>query len=156
MLVVAVGNYRFAYPGADDIFRLSDAALEFVKRERVIDLFYSFANNSKLVNRKATYLRFAQVWFRNSIIVLILMTFVLASSYALRSQIALVNNVAPLPTQTATITATQTPTPTLTPTATYSPSATVTSSPSATIRPSLTATLTPTLINTSTPIPASP
>ena len=75
---VTVGDYRFTYPSANDIFRLSDATLNYVKRERVASLFYSFARNVRVVNRKATYLSGAQVWFRNSIVLLLTLTSVLA------------------------------------------------------------------------------
>ena len=72
--VVNIGDYRWTYPSANDIFGLTDASLSYVKRERVISLFYSFAHNIRVVNRKATFLGGAQLWFRNSIILLLSIT----------------------------------------------------------------------------------
>jgi len=78
MKVVAVREYRFTYPKAIDIFDLSRASLHYVKRERVISLFYSFVKNAQIVNRKATFLAGAQVWLRNSIVLLLVLTLLLA------------------------------------------------------------------------------
>jgi hypothetical protein len=76
--VVTVGDYKFTYPSANDVFELSSASLCHVKRERAASLFYSFAQNHQVVNRKATFLSGAQLWFRNSIFVLLAMTLLLA------------------------------------------------------------------------------
>jgi hypothetical protein len=65
--VVAVGEYRFSYPSANDIFELANKPLHDVKKERVSSLFSSFSQNNRVINRKATFLKGAQLWFRNSI-----------------------------------------------------------------------------------------
>jgi hypothetical protein len=75
--VVKVGDYWFTYPSANDILRLSDASLQYVKRERAAALFFSFAQNHRVVNRKATFLSGAQLWFRNSIALLLALTLLL-------------------------------------------------------------------------------
>ncbi len=82
---VAVGDYRFMYPSANDIFALSTGCLQYVQRERVVDLFLSFAHNVGEINRKATYLGGAQVWFRNSLIALLLLALSLAAYIPFRS-----------------------------------------------------------------------
>lgn len=76
--VVTVGDYWFTYPAADDIFQLSSVTLTCVKQERAASLFYSFAQNQKVINRKATFLSGAQIWFRNSIVLLLALTLLLA------------------------------------------------------------------------------
>jgi len=137
MKVVTIGAYLFTYPSANDIFRLSDANLHYVKRERAVSLFYSFAQNVQVVNRKATYLGGAQLWFRNSIILLLVLTLFLAiytpfQSPAPATRVS-VPTPAPVPTDTPqpAPTSTPTPTPTFTPTAT--PTVTVLPSPTITV-----------------------
>lgn len=76
--VVAVGEYRFTYPSANDIFKLSDSPLHDVKQEHVLSLFYSFAKNQQLINRKATFLNGSQLWFRNSIFLLLILSLLIA------------------------------------------------------------------------------
>jgi hypothetical protein len=140
MKVVTVGAYRFTYPGANDIFRLSDASLHYVKRERVVSLFYSFTQNVQVVNRKATYLGGAQLWFRNSIMSLLVLTLLLAIYTPFQSPtptgvsvptpaLAATDTPQPAPTPKPIPTFTPTTTPTLTPTfptITVLPSSTIT------------------------------
>jgi hypothetical protein len=61
-----------AYPGANDIFDLVKKSLPIVQLERAASLFQSFRANHKVVDRKAQYLTCAQVWFRNSVVLLVL------------------------------------------------------------------------------------
>lgn len=72
--VVSVGDYLFMYPSANDILQLSDETLTSVKQERAVSLFRSFVQNNQTVNRKATFLGGAQLWFRNSIFSLLILT----------------------------------------------------------------------------------
>ncbi len=76
--VVTVGDYIFTYPSANDIFDLSQSTLLSVKNERVVSLFYSFVQNRRAIDRKATYLNGSQLWFRNSISLLLIITLLLA------------------------------------------------------------------------------
>jgi hypothetical protein len=78
--VVEVGEYRLAYPSANDIFTLSGEKLTSVRLERAASLFYSFAHNAQVVNRKATYLIGGQLWFRNFIALLLLISGMIAFS----------------------------------------------------------------------------
>ena len=141
MLVVSVGNYQFAYPNASDIFSLSVASLHYVRHERLVDLYYSFVINSEIVNRKGTYIRCAQTWFRNSVVLLIFMTLVLASTQAIQVQTSSSDPASLISTQAATVlpvateTATNTPQPSVMTSATPSP--TVVIRPSSTITPTI-------------------
>ncbi len=76
--VVTVGEYKYTYPNPNDIFDLLNKDLHHVKRERAASLFFSFVQNHKVVDRKATFLNGSQVWFRNSIILLFLLTLLIA------------------------------------------------------------------------------
>lgn len=137
--VVAIGDYRFAYPSSTDIFRLSDASLGYVKRERAVSLFYSFVQNVQVVNRKATYLGGAQLWFRNSIILLLVLTLLLAVYVPIQSlsPAGTVVTTVPAPTDTsqpaATSTRTSAPIPTFTPTPIPTAMPTATTLPSPTV-----------------------
>lgn len=155
--VVIISDYRFTYPSANDIFQLSDASLRYVKHERAASLFYSFAQNVRVINRKATYLAGAQLWFRNSIILLLFLTLVLAAYIpfkALGSAATIVGPTSvpistdtPQPLSTPTLTSTSLPTATPTFTPTYTPTSTTTHT--ATHTPTPTATHT----RTQTPVP---
>jgi len=118
MKVVAISDYRFSSPSANDIFRLADASLGYVKRERAASLFYSFAQNNRVVNRKATYLGGAQLWFRNSIILLLVLTLILAIYVPFQALSTVTQIPAPTTVPTATIQLVPTPTSTLQPTST--------------------------------------
>ena len=83
--VVAIGRYRFTRPSANDVFLLSSASLLTVKHERAVSLFHSFAQNVRQVDRKATYLGGAQLWFRNSITLLLILTFFLTLYLVVRT-----------------------------------------------------------------------
>lgn len=127
MKVVTVGAYRFTYPSANDIFMLSDSSLCYVKRERAVSLFYSFVQNVRIVNRKATYLGGAQLWFRNSIILLLVLTLVLALNIVIDAltQAPIISAPTSIPVPTRT----RQPSPTLTPTPTHIPASTLTMTP---------------------------
>jgi hypothetical protein len=137
--VVTVGDYWFTYPSANDILRLSNASLHYVKRERAASLFYSFAQNHRVVNRKATFLGGAQLWFRNSIILLLPLTLLLALYIPFKSSApasgASAPTVGPSPVQPTTA-PTDTLQPTPAPTATVAvPTNTPITTPTATTRP---------------------
>jgi hypothetical protein len=137
--VVIVGDYRFTYH---------------VKRERAASLFYSFAQNVQVVNRKATYLGGAQLWFRNSIVLLLVLTLLLAVCAPLMPTSVPGVPTPPMgssptvqPTRAPTDTPQATPMPTGTPTRTptSTPTCTPTATPTAIVQssPSVTATLSP-------------
>jgi hypothetical protein len=138
MQVVHVGNYKFTYPSANDIFAITGSSLAVVKQERAASLFYSFAQNTRLVNRKASFLQGAQIWFRNSIFLLLILTVCLAILYITFGP----NNQTPV-----------IPTPTILSTLAIPPSTTLTATATI-ISPTFTQTIpTPTTTNTITPTP---
>lgn len=73
-----VGHYKTSYPDPQIVFMLKDNNLESVQLEHAVSLFQSFAQNQGVANRKATYLIGAQVWFRNSILLMLLIGLSLA------------------------------------------------------------------------------
>ena len=118
--VVVVSDYRFTNPSANDIFALSNTSLSRVKRERAVALFYSFVQNNRVVNRKATFLGGAQLWFRNSIVLLLALTLLLAVYIPFKSLAQSTGVSTPTPEPSATMqptveyTATPQPAPTTT------------------------------------------
>lgn len=142
MKVVTVGSYRFTYPSANEIFSLTDSSLGHVKRERAVSLFYSFVQNVRVVNRKATYLGGAQLWFRNSIILLLALTLFLAIYIVIDAVTPASGISAPTPVSAPTTTLVPAPTDTLqpTPTLTYTPVIIPTATSTATLMPSPTIT----------------
>lgn len=143
--VVIVGDYWFTYPAADDILKLSNATLHYVKRERAASLYYSFARNRRVVNRKATFLDGAQLWFKHSIALLMALTLLLALYTPLKSFVPATGvstpTVGPTTTVQSTVAPTDTPRPIPTPTAIV-PTDTAMATPTATVRPSPTITIT--------------
>jgi len=148
--VVTVGDYWSTYPSANDIFKLSNATLHYVRRERVVSLFYSFAQNQRMVNRKATFLRGAQHWFKNALTLLLTLTLTLLLALYIPFRLSTSTpagtsapTVTPSPIQ-PTIVPTDTPQSSFTPTVVV-PTNTPVVQPAATIQPSptFTYTLTP-------------
>jgi hypothetical protein len=141
--VVTVGDYKFTYPAAQDILEIGDTSPRTFKREYVASLFYSFARNQQVVNRKATYLGGAQLWFRNSVVLLLVLTLLLGL-YAPFSSSS--TGVQPSP---STVGGTATPQATTT----TQPTATVPHSPQPTFTPTITI---PTVTPTLPPVTSSP
>lgn len=136
--VVTISDYRFTYPSASDILKLATQNLIDVRRERAADLLYSYEQNAVTVNYKATYLGGAQLWLRNSIVLLSGLTIVLAIYVPFTSSAPTNSVVILTPTPTATVTPTMASSPTATTTATTQPTATATPTavaPTATIIP---------------------
>jgi hypothetical protein len=87
---VEVGRYRFTYPDLDEARRLSEVPFAQAQRERAETLFRCFRLNHTVVNNKANYLIGAQVWFRNTIVVLLFLTVLVAWRVLFVSQAAIV------------------------------------------------------------------
>jgi hypothetical protein len=146
--VVTVGDYVFTYPSANDILELSKASLQYVKRERAASLFYSFTQNQQVVNRKATYLGGAQLWFRNSVVLLLVLTILLALYAPFKPLAPAPGTPVPTVEPSVTVQPRAVPTDTLQPTPTLTmvvPTNTPTATPTATVgsSPTITVTLTP-------------
>jgi hypothetical protein len=75
--VVAVGKYKFVTPSIEDVFALTTESLENVKQERLATYIYSYSKNSQIHNVKATYLFGSQIWFRNTILLFLLVAILL-------------------------------------------------------------------------------
>lgn len=122
--VVTVGDYKFTYPSASDILKLATQNLIDVRRERATNLLFSYEQNTVAVNYKATYLGGAQLWFRNSVVLLSCLAMILAIYAPFTSSPPASNVVISTPTSTATPTVASSPT--LTAIATTQPTATAT------------------------------
>jgi hypothetical protein len=107
--VVRISAYT--YPSADDIFSLTTSSIQEVKRKRVSSLFYSSAQNTKLVNRKGTYLIGAEIWFKNSITLLMCITLLLGVNTFFKSPGTTQTAVVVQPTPTTLVQSTPVPTP---------------------------------------------
>lgn len=75
---IIVGRYLFTYPSIDDLLKLPAATLVEVKRERLSSIYYSYEKNTENINLKASYVIGSQLWFRNSMVLLLLLALVLA------------------------------------------------------------------------------
>lgn len=146
--VVMVGDYLITYPSANDIFELSEASLQYVRRERAASLIYSFAQNHQVVNRKVTYLGGAQLWFRNSVVLLLALTLLLALYAPFKPSTPAPGTPMPTVEPPVTVQPRAVPTDTLQPTPTLTmvvPTDTPTATPTATVgsSPTITVTLAP-------------
>jgi hypothetical protein len=121
-----VGPYKFMYPSPGDVFLLAEKTSIFVRRERAASLFRSFVNNQEIVDRKATYLIGAQLWFRNSIFLSLTLAMLLTGYVSIRN-IAERRASPTFPQPTSTIASptlvdqTETGQPSVSPTETFSP-----------------------------------
>ena len=104
MKVVTVGEYKFTYPSPREILRLADESLLVIKRDRAISTFYSYLKNQEVINQKATYLGGAQLWFRNSIILLLILSLGLAIYSPIKSLSSPTIAITPLITSSSTST----------------------------------------------------
>jgi hypothetical protein len=145
--VVLVGAYTYTYPSANDIFDLANTSLQSVQKERIASLFFSFSQNHRVVNRKATYLNGSQLWFRNSMGLLLVLTLLLAVYAPLKMDVP-VNDILSIP-MTATYTLKPTEVTTITSTSTLTPPTAASKSnypvlaPSSTTQPKSTISVTP-------------
>jgi hypothetical protein len=128
--VIVVGDYWFSYPSASDILTVSRTSLNYFKRKYATSLFYSFNKNVQAVNRKATYLGGSQLWFRNSIVLLLLLTLILAG-YAFFLPAEVSQGISP--TVTPTMAPSLIATPTNDPISTSQPTGTPTGVPSSAV-----------------------
>lgn len=78
--VVIVGGYKFAYPDFADIFNINSRSLNTLKKERLNDYLYCYINNYKIHNIKASFLIGSQLWFRNTVILFLMLAFILTPS----------------------------------------------------------------------------
>jgi hypothetical protein len=147
---VDVFLYKQSEVAARDIFDLCGSAttLLSVKRQRATDLFKAYEANVYVAREKATYLGGAQLWFRNALALLFLLSLTVGTQ-AVTSAVQK-SRIAPTPTPTP-----QASPPLAQATPVSTGSVTATPSPSPT---SVAAGLTPTPTNRSapTPLPTTP
>lgn len=84
--IMALKPEKYVHPDANDIFQLSNKSIDAVRKERAISSFYSYVKNIETNNQKGNWLLNSQRCFRNSIIVLALIS-VLLGVYVLISDI---------------------------------------------------------------------
>ncbi len=130
--VIRVGSYKTVTPDIDDVFSMSNVTIKDSKKNLLTTYIYSYKRNQQVYNNKATYLIGSQLWFRNAIIMLLVLALMLALDlFAI--------NPSPIP-------------PGVTTTPYVSPQASNTAiSPTATLRPSATNSVEPTKTNSATP-----
>jgi hypothetical protein len=75
--IMALRPEKYVHPDANDIFLLSDKSIGEVRKERAISSFYSYVRNIEINNKKGTLLLKAQKYFRNSVIILALISLIL-------------------------------------------------------------------------------
>jgi hypothetical protein len=75
--VVIVGEYKFSYPSIESAFHKDSLA---AKKERLNDYLFCYNTNCKIHNIKASYLIGSQKWFRNTILLFLMLSFALAPS----------------------------------------------------------------------------
>jgi len=129
--VIPGKEYVFMAPNPLDLIYLTDGNKDEIFQQRVRDLLISYENNEAISIDKTTYVRGAQDWFRNSIILLLFLLVPLAISST-----PPLNNPTTDSSPVKVIILTPTYTSTNTPSPTQTPSATLTLSPSQAITPS--------------------
>jgi hypothetical protein len=77
--VVMVRSYT--YPDIADVFGMSSQSLLEAKLDRLATYLYCYAKNCQTHNVKVSYLMGAQLWFRNSVIVFLLLAFILIPNF---------------------------------------------------------------------------
>jgi len=106
--VIAVGhhNYEFMEPSAEDIFKIPSADLSLARIEHGASLLASHLNNSRVADRKASYLIGAQLWFRNAVMLTVLVSISIACASVLpRSTGSSIPTGTPTPAQASAATA---------------------------------------------------
>lgn len=125
-----------------------------INRKRVENLLFAWEGNKAATNDKATYVKGAEDWFRNTIYLLLVLMVTMAATIASNTtsqQQEEPIKVIILTPSTAPSTATSTVVPTNIPTSVVTSTATVSST--ATIPPSATSLVQPTIISPATPTP---
>jgi hypothetical protein len=124
--VITVGT--FAHPSVEDLFLLASSCIEDVKLEYIASMYYSYKKNCGVINDKVAYLIGALNWFRNSIILLLILAIIMALCMIFSPNYVNTETIAPSlsPTfyQFSTNTTVSTYTPTIKPSITPIPSKT--------------------------------
>ncbi len=113
--VVIVGAYKYSFPDASDVFRMNTQTLIETKKDRLASYLYCYSRNSQIHNIKASYLIGAQLWFRNSVVLFLILAFALIPNFFGNIASNFQRHVVATATPTVTLTETLVPS-TITPT----------------------------------------
>jgi len=131
----AVMVRSYARPDVSDVFQMGKQSLKEAKLDRLTAYIYCYAKNCQTHNVKVSYVIGAQIWFRNSIVIFLILAFILITG--------ILGN-----TTSNSISTTETPTPITTLTQTQIATAQTTIS----IKPTETPPSFPSIINSVTPL----
>jgi len=146
--VIMVGKYKTATPDINDVFTMASTPINSTKRELLAAFIYSHDRNQQVYNNKANYLIGSQKWFRNAIVLFLILALVMAVGLLLTAKnisfpsgINTTQVVSPQPTIMNSFTPIYT--------ATFIPTKTNSAIPTVqlTLTPTLTITSTPTFIS---------
>jgi hypothetical protein len=147
---IIVGEFKYSYLDISDVFSMSSKDLEKIKQERLASYLYCYGRNFQVYNVKASYLIGSQVWFRNTIVLFLILALILTLSVPHTTKdadispssnptivqtvtpvrlgaspfptVIITSTIAPILTKTPTIELlTYTPLPTIQPSPTYTP-----------------------------------
>jgi hypothetical protein len=76
--VIRVGEYKHTQPDIADVFNMNLLKLEDIKKRRIATYLHCYARNCQVHNIKASYLIGSQIWFRNAVVLFLLLAFTLA------------------------------------------------------------------------------
>ena len=85
--VIIVGEYKYSSPNIEDVFSMGSQPLLETKKDRLSTYIYSYAKNSQIHNTKGSYLIGAQLWFRNSVILFLILALVLILNFIIGATI---------------------------------------------------------------------
>jgi len=71
----------YTHPDIADVFLMESRSLKEIKIDRLTTYMYCYAKNFQTHNIKVSYLIGAQLWFRNSIIIFLILAFILISNF---------------------------------------------------------------------------
>lgn len=130
--VVIVGNYRYSFPDIADVFKMNGQSAIEIKKDRLTTYIYCYAKNNQIHNIKASYLIGSQLWFRNSVVLFLLLAFTFIPNifYSTGIYLSQSSAVLSLTPTTAMLTETQTVVP-------ATPTIPVSLTPSGTIQPTV-------------------
>ncbi len=75
--VVKVGGYKYGYPNISVVFDMGSRDLEKIKKERLAFYLDCYAKNFQIHNIKASYLIGSQIWFRNAVVLFLILALTL-------------------------------------------------------------------------------
>lgn len=73
-----IGRYQFARPNIDNLWDFTNKSDKFVWQEQAYDILYSYLINRHWINDKASLVIGAQIWLRNAIILLLVLSISMA------------------------------------------------------------------------------